>query len=80
MARLESWGIETLGYEDWNGDRWEGPPTDEPEDAAGLWVHTWNLETGEENYTWIWVYEPKDWDDWVLHLLLVLEADYGIEL
>lgn len=74
-----AWVADTLGYEDWDGNRYEGVP-DTPDGAAGIWVHSYDNDTGQEEYTWIWTYDPfGTWDEWVIHTTLVLEG-HGIAL
>lgn len=68
-----------VGYEDWNGDRYEGSP-DAPEDAAGFFMRYTDVDTGEVKYHWTWTYmEFYEWDEWIDHIALVDEG-HGIEL
>lgn len=74
-----SWSAEVLGYENWEGDRYEDIP-DAPEDAAGLYVHYHDSVTGEDKYNWVWTYEEfYDFDEWVTHIALVA-GGHGVEL
>jgi len=57
---------DTQAWEDWEGEiHWQMPTDIDPGDAAGMLVHFFDIDTGEEHWHWIYIDGPlDDWDDW----------------
>lgn len=53
------------GWQDWDGNRYEGDPPD-VEDTQGLFIHATDPADPEsDHYFWTFVGEPfEEWDEW----------------
>lgn len=53
------------GWQDWEGNRHEGPP-DDLDETQGSFVHAWDPQDPEnEHYFWTFVGEPfETWEEW----------------
>lgn len=74
-----AWDFEVVGYEDFDGDRHEGKPSD-LSDTWGCLVHCYDSETGQHDYFWAFVPDTFDeWEDW-LDYIEGLMGGYGMEM
>lgn len=53
------------GWQDWDGNRHEGDPTD-VEETQGMFVHASSEDDSEaDHYFWVYVGEEfEEWDEW----------------
>lgn len=74
--------FQVLGWRDFAGnDPYDEAPTqaDLP-NVAGVFVHYWDDETGDDSYEWVMHDEPYEhWQDWYDAIADSL-ADYGLEV
>ena len=61
-----AYDFDSVGWLDWAGDiHWQQPTDVDVGDVAGLLVHYYDSDTGDEQWHWVYIDGPlDDWDDW----------------
>lgn len=71
------YSFDVVGWEDYDGNRHEGKPSD----ISATWgelVHAYDPATGADEFFWAFVpYTLDDWDDWYEYIEALLEM-YGL--
>lgn len=71
--------FDVIGWEDRNGDRHEGKPSD-INDVYGEFVHAFDSATGEHKHFWAFVYDSfEEWEEWLDYIEQLIEG-YGLSV